>query len=50
MALKRRPRTSATDSTDSPPKDYPMSDLLWLGLLAGLVALTLAYAKLCDEA
>jgi len=27
-----------------------MSDLLWLGLLAGLFALTLAYAKLCDEA
>jgi len=27
-----------------------MSDLLWLGLLAVLFALTLAYAKLCDEA
>jgi len=27
-----------------------MSDLLWLGLLAGLFALTLAYAKLCDGA
>ena len=27
-----------------------MSDLLWLGLLAGLFVLTLAYTKLCDEA
>jgi len=27
-----------------------MSDVLWLGLIAGLFALTLAYARLCDEA
>ncbi len=31
-------------------KANPMTDLLWLGALAGLVALTLAYARLCDEA
>jgi len=27
-----------------------MSDLFWLGLLAGLFCLTLAYAKLCEGA
>jgi len=27
-----------------------MSDLLWLGATAGLFALTLAYARLCDGA
>lgn len=26
-----------------------MTDLLWLGVLAGLVALTFAYVRLCDE-
>jgi hypothetical protein len=26
-----------------------MTDILWLGALAGLFALTLAYTKLCDE-
>jgi len=27
-----------------------MEDLLWLGILAGLVLMTLAYARLCDDA
>jgi hypothetical protein len=27
-----------------------MDDLLWLAILAGLVALTLAWARLCDTA
>jgi len=27
-----------------------MSDLVWLGVLAGLFLLTLAYVRLCDEA
>jgi len=27
-----------------------MTDILWLGALAGLFALTLAYIRLCDEA
>jgi hypothetical protein len=31
-------------------KAFLMTDLLWLGALAGLVALTLAYVRLCDEA
>lgn len=26
-----------------------MTDILWLGALAGLFASTLAYARLCDE-
>ncbi|WP_267134681.1 hypothetical protein [Sphingomonas sp. So64.6b] len=31
-------------------KGISMTDILWLGALAGLVALTLAYVRLCDEA
>jgi hypothetical protein len=31
-------------------KDSMMSDLLWLGVLAGLFLLTLAYVRLCDAA
>jgi len=27
-----------------------MNDLIWLGVLAGLVLLTLAFPRLCDEA
>jgi len=27
-----------------------MQDLLWIAILAGLVALTLAYIRLCDNA
>jgi len=27
-----------------------MTDLLWLAILAGLFALTLAYVRLCDKA
>jgi len=27
-----------------------MQDLLWSAIMAGLVALTLAYARLCDNA
>lgn len=38
------------DSTRSAIGILLMSDLLWLGVLAGVFALTLAYAKLCDEA
>ena len=31
-------------------KENPMNDLMWLGVLAGLFLLTLAYARLCDDA
>jgi len=27
-----------------------VQDLLWIGLILGLVAATLGYARLCDEA
>jgi len=27
-----------------------MQDLLWIGLVLGLLGLTLGYARLCDEA
>jgi len=27
-----------------------MQDLLWIAIMAGLVALTLAYVRLCDNA
>jgi hypothetical protein len=27
-----------------------MNDILWLGVLAGLVLLTFAYIRLCDQA
>jgi len=27
-----------------------MQDLLWIAIMVGLVALTLAYARLCDNA
>jgi len=27
-----------------------MNDLIWLGVLAGLFLLTLAYTRLCDQA
>jgi hypothetical protein len=28
----------------------PMQDLLWIVIMAGLVAATLAYVRLCDNA
>lgn len=28
----------------------PMQDLLWIAIMVGLVALTLAYVRLCDNA
>ncbi len=31
-------------------RNTPMNDLIWLGVLAGLFLLTLAYLRLCDEA
>jgi len=31
-------------------KEYPMQDLLWIAAMAGLVAATLAYVRLCDNA
>ncbi|MDF0487693.1 hypothetical protein PX554_06090 [Sphingomonas sp. H39-1-10] len=31
-------------------KESPMQDLLWIAALAGLVAATLAYVRLCDNA
>jgi len=27
-----------------------MQDLIWIGIMAGLTAATLAYARLCDKA
>jgi len=27
-----------------------MQDILWIGVMAGLTAATLAYARLCDKA
>ncbi|WP_293976594.1 hypothetical protein [Sphingomonas sp.] len=32
------------------PEAHPMSDLLWLAVLAGLFLLTLAFVRLCDAA
>jgi hypothetical protein len=37
-------------SEDDCAGDKIMSDLLWLGLIALLVAATLGYARLCDGA
>jgi hypothetical protein len=31
-------------------KDRPMQDLLWIAIMVGLVAATLAYVRLCDNA
>ena len=31
-------------------KEFPMEDLIWLGFLVGLLAVTLAYVRLCDKA
>jgi hypothetical protein len=31
-------------------KEIIMQDLIWLSIIAGLTALTLAYARLCDRA
>jgi hypothetical protein len=31
-------------------KDKRMNDIIWLGVLAGLVLLTFAYMRLCDQA
>ncbi|WP_093221552.1 hypothetical protein [Sphingomonas sp. NFR15] len=31
-------------------KEFPMQDLLWIAAMAGLVAATLAYVRLCDKA
>jgi hypothetical protein len=31
-------------------KESPMQDLLWIAVMAGLVAATLAYVRLCDNA
>ncbi|MBB4087857.1 hypothetical protein GGR49_003474 [Sphingomonas carotinifaciens] len=28
----------------------PVQDLLWIAIMVGLVALTLAYVRLCDNA
>jgi hypothetical protein len=36
-----------------PPRDrgrYKMQDFYWLGLMLGMLAATLAYARLCDNA
>jgi len=31
-------------------KESPMQDLLWIAAMVGLVAATLAYVRLCDNA
>lgn len=31
-------------------KDHAMQDLLWIAIMIGLPAATLAYARLCDNA
>jgi hypothetical protein len=42
---------SATpNGASSQSEDRPVQDLLWIGLVLGLLALTLGYARLCDEA
>lgn len=38
------------DSTGPPIEDLSMSDFLWIGLVAGLLGLTIAYVRLCDGA
>lgn len=35
---------------DGPAGEQTMSDILWLGLLGALLALTIGYARLCDGA
>ena len=37
-------------SDDSQHKERPMQDLLWILVMLGLVAATLAYVRLCDNA
>lgn len=32
------------------PEEQPMQDILWITIMAGLVAATLAYVRLCDNA
>jgi hypothetical protein len=31
-------------------KGHQMQDVLWIAIMVGLVALTLAFARLCDNA
>jgi hypothetical protein len=31
-------------------REFLMEDLLWLGFILGLLAVTLAYVRLCDNA
>jgi hypothetical protein len=33
-----------------PTKETTMQDILWFGVMAGLLAATLAYVQLCDKA
>ncbi len=57
--LMRCPQPRSRFATRRPPNRLPseltkkawgMQDLLWIGVMAGLLAATLAYATLCDHA
>lgn len=42
-----------SSTSASPPaseRNHAMQDMLWLGVLAGLFLLTLAFVRLCDHA
>jgi hypothetical protein len=45
---------AATAPSPSPPlsdrRNCTMQDLLWIGIMGGLLAATLAYVRLCDRA
>jgi hypothetical protein len=45
---RRRVRSCAAGRPDW--KDIDMQDLIWIGLVLALLALTLGYAALCDRA
>ncbi len=43
-------RTARRAASVAPGDVFAMTDLLWLGVLGGLFAATLAYVRLCDGA
>lgn len=56
IQIRRRPNWSPADDSHRAPaagamwEDRSMQDLLWILITLGLMAATLAYARLCDNA
>ncbi len=48
--FKLVPSRRVTGAFTHDAKDLPMNDLIWLGVLAGLFLLTLAFVRLCSDA